>query len=188
MDTPTRRNGHRSGVVPSLVPTRLGRGLLVALLATLLCAGVSIPPGITEQEAIKLERLPPPALLAEGRVVESAPETLVLMAQAVDNESGALLVQERTSFDLAEADGYVYFVAEDHELSLHDGLRELRPGAWVEVAPMPGRAFEKWRVWGRYDDPVPGRRDRMSPRQPTVNHMGVRGWIYVWVISEPGRR
>ncbi len=146
-----------------------------------------IAAGTFSQEAIKLERLPPPALLAEGRVVESNAATLVLMAQEVDNDSSALLSQERTSFDLEHVDGYVYFLGSDRELSLREGLRELRPGAWVEVAPMPGRAFEKWRVAGRYDDPVPGRADRMFPRQPAVNHMGIRGWIYVWVISEPDR-
>ncbi len=119
-------------------------------------------------------------------MVESSAATLVLMTQEADLESSAILSQVRTTFDLEQVDGYVYFVADDLELTLNEGLRELRPGAWVEAAPMPGRVFEKWGVAGRYD-PVPGRADKLLLREPAVNHIGVRGWIYLWVISEPDR-
>ena len=96
---------------------------VICLLAALAAAS-AVP-----QAPHRLERLPSAALLAEGRVVESAPGTLVLEEDEVLVGSEALLAVERTSFDLSEVRGFVYFVRQDRELELRQGLGELREGA-----------------------------------------------------------
>jgi len=143
-----------------------------------------------QQEAHRLDRFPVQALLAEGRVVESAPASLIIEVRDVSVDGYHVLGVERISFDLGEAEGGAYFLQEDEEVSLAEGLRRLRPGSWIEVSPMPEHEFSQWRVAGTHgsiEQPRPGSIDAMLRPQPRVRHLGVRGWLYVWVVTEPHR-
>jgi hypothetical protein len=142
------------------------------------------------QTSHELDRFPPGALLADGRVTESAPRLLVIEQRNAGLDGTQTINAKRISFDLTQAEGYVYFLQEGTEMSLREGLNRLRPGAWLELAPMPKHEFSKWQVAGSHGaetQSAPGSIDALKRSRPQVQHYGVSGWLYIWVITEPGR-
>ena len=163
------------------LPSTIGQRLAVLRIALL--AALVVP----TQESHRLERLPEMALTAQGRVIESAPGSLVIEYRAADMHTESTLEVEHIGFELDESDGFVYFIEQDEELPLAEGLRRLRPGAWIEVAPMPQREFTRWRVQGRQSSATnqqPGSVDRLLRPQTQAETFGIRGWTYIWVVAE----
>ena len=157
--------------------------------AAFLVALAAMP--LAPQEGHHLERLPAVAVLAEGRVVESSQATLMMETRDVSARGRGGLADYRTHLDLTEAEGFVYFMEADEELPLRDGLRRLQPGDWVETAAMPDREFSRWVTRGTdssfSQEPQRGFEPLAEP-QATAAYIGVRGWLYVWVVAEGPRK